>query len=295
MKPSRNALLLAAFLPLGASFAVLHFADVGRRVWIMHLLLICAADLVAAAGQLLDRWMRGDMPAKAIALTTVPCLTATLLSGAPEPHRWISAGPVSLYMAPLLLPSFLAACSTLLQSGRAAKASVFLVLIAASILLAIQPDASQALALFTGTVILLVCCRAGSAVSVSVLFAIALATACAFVRPDPLEPVPHVEGVFALSLEHSLCAGLAVILSAVALIASLSVYALRGPAWPAATAGYYAVLFCCSVAGLTPAPLIGFGAGPLLGFGLMTAVSPWMGSEKPPGKSSECTPLRGVA
>ncbi|MFL5555974.1 MAG: hypothetical protein ACJ78D_09285 [Gemmatimonadaceae bacterium] len=36
---------------------------------------------------------------------------------------------------------------------------------------------------------------------------------------------------------------------------------------------YYAVLYACSVAGLTPAPLIGYGAGPLLGFGLMVAAA----------------------
>ena len=63
------------------------------------------------------------------------------------------------------------------------------------------------------------------------------------------------------------------IASAVALVAGLQVHALRGHRWASAVASYYAVLFGCSVMGLTPAPLIGFGAGPWLGFGLLMAVA----------------------
>ena len=48
-----------------------------------------------------------------------------------------------------------------------------------------------------------------------------------------------------------------------------------GQPWLSAVAAYHAVLFACSIAGLTPAPLIGYGAGPLLGFGLMVAVAGW--------------------
>jgi len=101
----------------------------------------------------------------------------------------------------------------------------------------------------------------------------ALITAWAFTRPDPLLPVPWVEGVFALALGHSAMAGIVVIACAVAFIASLALASSRGPRWIGAVAAYYAVLFACSIAGLTPAPLIGFGAGPLLGFGLLVATA----------------------
>jgi hypothetical protein len=104
----------------------------------------------------------------------------------------------------------------------------------------------------------------------------ALATAWAFSHPDPLQPVAHVEGVFALALGHSLFAGAAVIASAAALVVGLHVNSSGGRTWLSAVAVYYAVLFACSVAGLTPAPLIGYGAGPLLGFGLMVATASWL-------------------
>jgi hypothetical protein len=108
----------------------------------------------------------------------------------------------------------------------------------------------------------------------------------AFSRPDPLEPVPHVEGVFALAFSHSPFVGIAVLASAVALVAGLCVISIRGHYWLYAVAAYYAVLFTCSVSGLTPAPLIGYGAGPLLGFGLMVAISRWAETEVLPNNKA---------
>jgi len=55
-----------------------------------------------------------------------------------------------------------------------------------------------------------------------------------------------------------------------------------------------AVLFACSVAGLTPAPLIGYGAGPLLGFGLMVATASALDANVLPDSSSKPMPLRGL-
>jgi hypothetical protein len=68
-----------------------------------------------------------------------------------------------------------------------------------------------------------------------------------------------------------------------------------GRPWLSAVAAYYAVLFACSVAGLTPAPLIGYGAGPLLGFGLMVAVTSWNDAKMRSNNSFKPNPLRGSA
>jgi hypothetical protein len=84
--------------------------------------------------------------------------------------------------------------------------------------------------------------------------------------------VAHVEGVFALAFAHSLPAGLAVAAAALAFLAGLALLARRGPRWLLAVAVYYAALYACSLAGMTPAPLIGYGAGPVLGYGLLIAV-----------------------
>jgi hypothetical protein len=169
----------------------------------------------------------------------------------------------------------LAACSLLIRQRGTHEIIVVAVIVGIAALLAAQPDASQALALSIAAIVLFLRYRLGAAALIVAALALSLVTAWAFSRPDPLEPVPHVEGVFALALARSLPLGIAVITSAVAMIAALIAGSLRGPAWLMAVAAYCATLFICSVAGLTPAPLIGFGAGPMLGFGLLAAVAAW--------------------
>lgn len=97
----------------------------------------------------------------------------------------------------------------------------------------------------------------------------------AFRAPDQLEPVVYVELVFSLALSHSIIAGVGVIATAIALLLGLQICSLKERAGLSGVAGYYAVLFTCSIFGKTPAPLIGYGAGPILGFGLMVAVARW--------------------
>ncbi|MEQ1517170.1 MAG: hypothetical protein ABL931_11855 [Usitatibacteraceae bacterium] len=273
MRPSASHLLLITVPPVAASFAILAMGDVGKGVWMMHLAAICLAGALAFAGNQFLRLARLRAPALAIIILTLVGVAVPLLRDSSGPNRWASLGPLNLYMASLFLPSFVAACSV--YSAKRGKHSTIAVAAAlgVSTLLAIQPDASQVLALLVGLTVGFLHYRSDKFRSAITLLAIALVTAWSFSRPDPLAPVPHVEGVFALALGYSLLAGLAVIGSAIALVSGLLYYSLKGPLWLSAVAAYYSVLFGCSVAGLTPAPLIGYGAGPLLGFGLLVAVS----------------------
>jgi hypothetical protein len=84
-----------------------------------------------------------------------------------------------------------------------------------------------------------------------------------------LVPVEHVELVFALAFARAPWAGLCVSLAALATIALLAFRLARIDRALLAVPAYYAVLFVVSLSGITPAPLIGFGAGPWLGFGCM--------------------------
>ena len=276
---SRVPFLLAAAPPIAAGLVVLSFADVGKSIWLMQLLFICIIFLLVAAGHFLDRWVHGFTAANGIVLVALTGIAAPLLIHSSIPHRWISLGVLNLYIAPLLLPSFFAACSVYFRKQGKFETIAFTALIGASMLLAIQPDASQVLALLAGAATLLMRYRTDLLRSTLTLIIISLVTVWSFTRPDPLEPVPYVEGVFALALGHSLVAGFAVIGSAFIFIACLYAYSRRSTAWLSAVAVYYAMLFGCSAAGLTPAPLIGYGAGPLLGFGFMAAISGWIEPE----------------
>lgn len=292
MHPSRTVLLLIGAQAVAASFAILALGAVGKRVWLIQVLAVGLALLLGFAGNRLFRLARAPV---AIIVLTLAGVAAPLLHHSPEPNRWTSFGPLNLYMAPMLIPSFLVVCSVFARKLGSHLAIVFAATIGLSALLAAQPDAPQALALLVGSAVCLAQSRADLLKSAVTLASVAATTVWAFSQPDPLEPVPHVEGVFALALSHSPFVGIAVLASAVALVAGLCVNSIRGHSWLYAVAAYYAVLFTCSISGLTPAPLLGYGAGPLLGFGLMVAVSRWAETEVLPNNSPKPTPLHGAA
>lgn len=279
----RSGLFFPALSVAIASFAVLALSGVNGTAWVVQAVAVFAAGTIALAGKLLGKWYRAPLPAGLISGATLIGLAAPMVLDKSGPERWIPLGPLSLYVAPVLLPAFLVTCSTCVCRKEGLKRMALIAIVCASVLLALQPDGSQALALLMGAAVVIARARDRSPSAVVALILAALATVWAFTRPDPLEPVPYVEGVFELALGYSLTAGVAVIASAAALIASLHLSSSNEICGLSAVAAYYAVLYACSVSGLTPAPLIGYGAGPWLGFGLALGAASWSG----PGRDAD--------
>lgn len=255
---------------------MLALAGVGRATWVMQLTAMVAAAVLALGVRRLTASGGASAVARAALMATIVAVSLPLLRTADGPTRWVSLGGTLLYVAPVVLPSAIASFDALLLGSRGARGDARLALAfapLAAVALALQPDASQLLALLLacGVSVWRQSCR--TTAHAASLAAIALLAAWSFTRPDPLLPIPHVEGVFALALGRSIVAGIAVIAGACALVLGVARRASATASWPPAVATYYATLFACSVAGLTPAPLIGYGAGPWLGFGLLAGVA----------------------
>src|SRR3954462_1779094 len=202
MHLSHSQVLLLAVPAVASSMAVLTFGAVGRTTWIIQVLAIFLACALALVGAQLSRRTNARSPAGAIVVFTLLGIAVPLLAQAPGPHRWVSLGPINLYIAPALLPSFLVACSVWIARGGRSQYFAFAAIVGASVLLVAQPDASQALALLAASVVAVARSPSRSQASIVALAFAALATAWAFSQPDPLQPVAHVEGVFALALGH---------------------------------------------------------------------------------------------
>ncbi|WP_396627466.1 hypothetical protein [Luteitalea sp.] len=260
-------LVALAAAPAAASAIVLAVAQVGRGSWIQQAL---AASLATALGLVGARLSSrgGPMAASAVLGVSLAVLAGTLLTHADAPRRWLDLGAVRLYAAPLVLPALVLCCAFMRRTGGSRGGFADAALLAAGGGLALQPDASQLLALSVAAAVTLWSERGTQGRSTLTVSCLALLTAWTFTRPDPLQPVPHVEGVFALALAHSAAAGAAVVSASAMFVAGLWARVDRS------IAAYYAALFACSVAGLTPAPLIGYGAGPWLGYGLFVALAP---------------------
>ncbi len=283
MMADRSTGLWFSIVPVLTGFAVLALAGVALQLYLVQ-----AGSLLVAAALI---WFgaRSDSDVLPGTLQALACLLVLLL-GAPlmaefaagisqQPLRFLQFGAMQLYSGGLLMPAILVLVAVLLQQQQH-RAAACGILLASAVFLALQPDAAQLLALTIAFPLLyLQACRPGShAGLLPGLCVVPLAVLCFWTlrQQDMLSAVPYVEGVFALALSFAWWSGGLVIAAAVTLLLVLYRQSLLDQPWLAAVAVYYAVLYGGSVAGATPAPLLGYGAAPVLGFGLMLALSLWL-------------------
>ena len=195
-------------------------------------------------------------------------------------HRWLGAGPVQLNAAALVLPAAIAAFTL----NRAAFAIPSFAAIAA--ILAWQPDISQ-LAGFATAAIVLATSRFGWKGAAASIAIAAGAIALCLSRPDPLEPVAHVEGILALAWSQS--ATLTFTMAAgIALTALAPLLFWRDPSlrWPAAAlSAYFAATALAPAFGAYPVPLAGYGLSFVIGWPLGFAALLALKNQPPQGHS----------
>lgn len=188
-------------------------------------------------------------------------LAATFLSaGQLGVHRWLDLGPLHINAAQILLPPAIVACA---GEGRSrlwplAAAAMMALLIA-------QPDASQATAFGAAVVVLIGAAPWSRAQRLAARFMACLTAAAAWLRPDPLQPVPEVEEI--LRLAWAVSPALAVVAGVMLLAAIGSLGVFRAPA--ARALSVYALLSAlASVVAPFPVPLVGMAISPILGLWL---------------------------
>jgi hypothetical protein len=192
-------------------------------------------------------------------------LLSLVSAGLSNVHRWFAVGPLRINAAELVLPLALASCAGLDRSSLLR----LLFPAAATVVLAFQPDASQAVAtaaasaimLLTSTRPLLARCLLGL-VSVAAVIASVL-------RPDLLAPVAQVEGVVVLAARLSpIVAGFGVACivgsgAAPLLLARAPRPSVRDAALT--LTAYSAVAGLAPVVGAFPVPLMGIAVSPIIG------------------------------
>ncbi len=200
----------------------------------------------------------------------VVLLVLTLLHrGTDGVHRWVSAGPVQLHAGFVALPVLIILAGTLRRSSSSRArwiADAGIVIAAAT--LAFQPDASQAIA-FAAAVLIVVLQK--SAASRIDWIAVAVCVGCSLLavsHPDPLKPVPHVEGILHLAASTGLTWLLA---SIVALMLLPIPFVLnwvkhRDHHEALGLAVYFVTVCIAALVAPFPVPVLGFGLSPLLGY-----------------------------
>lgn len=197
-------------------------------------------------------------------------LVASLLGpGIQDVNRWVGLGPLQLNVAMLLLPAAVVALAVLCRAG----ASAWVAGLTALVLLVIQPDASQATTLAAVAALVALAAIPKAPVRVTVVGVAAALAVMAWLRPDPLEPVAEVEGIFGLAVS------LSPVLAAVAGLLILCVAAapvvwgfLGSTSERLAGSALGLCLFLWAVM-----PFLGAFPMPLMGLGMSPIVGAWLG------------------
>lgn len=181
-------------------------------------------------------------------------------------HRWLQVGPLRLNAAALFLPLCLVAM------GQRECWWSWTASIPVTVLLLMQPDASQATAFAAGSIFLLMHRSADRGATIPGALVLALVAACTWLRADPLAAALYVEGVLRLAGQiHPLFAaalGVCILLACLAPI--LSIKSTATNALPTAWALTIYLLFAAitPLLGNYPMPFVGQSASPILGYWL---------------------------
>lgn len=248
---------VASLIAVALGCVVAALSGVGTGIWGRNLAAwLVGALLALAIGRAPER-----LTLIAALILAVVGLAATFaFPGLDGVHRWIVLGPVRLNMAELLLPMAVVAFA---RTGPVS--TTLLAIVAIALLLAFQPDRSQAVAL-AGAVVAVVSTsklplrRRILAAAVTLLAAIT-----AMARPDPLQPVPEVEGIVRLAWAVSpVLAMLSVAALTAAVGAPLTVGKTERPA-ALALSVYLALTMAAGLVAPFPVPLLGMAVSSILG------------------------------
>jgi cell division protein FtsW (lipid II flippase) len=272
---TRTLLMLLAPLPaLLVGVLLMRHTDVSAAIWGQQLgagtilLIVCGVASVAARNPSRSRAWPGMLAGSGGLLL----LLATLLhSGVDGVRRWVAAGPLQLHAAFIVLPVLIIILGGMLRRDALRNATWALPIALGVVagVLVLQPDASQASAFATAVAIILVQrtpAHWGHWVAIGI---VSVAAVLAFTRPDPLDAVPHVEGIVGLAVNAGAPWLIAAVFSLLLLPMPFVVFALTHHdrrRESLALAVYYIVLCMASLVAPFPVPVLGFGLSPIMGY-----------------------------
>lgn len=269
MKRTCNESKLALLAPLPAVLIgawVMHRAGIGPVVYGQNLLcyaLMCIVVLVFK--KQMPRKAQNVRMAEILLGICVALLALTFVdAGLSGVHRWLRIGGLRLYASAIFLPCMIYLLGLRLREE--GNALPLVMIVGAAAILFLQPDAAQLSGFAVASLVLLASRRARSVPQYAVMLLLAAGTILAWIFPDSLDAVAHVEDILPLAFEQGFLWGLLGLGSL--LLLPLPFFCGAGQKGNAAMAlgVYFAVVLLSTFFGNFPVPFMGYGISPIFGY-----------------------------
>ena len=251
---------------------LMHRHMVSPKIWGLNLVAGLLLTVFCAGLSVVPlRPSKSSWPTMVIASSFVLLLATFADAGLDGVHRWVHAGPIRFHPAAICLPLLILALGAIRFSAEGNSVgwlSPFLG-VAATALLAFQPDAAQATAFAGALLILLFLPPRRTWVVWPAALSSVVCAAWAWNRPDPLPSVRHVEGIVGLAAQSGVFWLLVSLVSLALLPLPFLFVRQRGgsSSFTALALGvYFSLQAIMPWFGFFPVPLVGFGLSPIIGY-----------------------------
>lgn len=270
MRHSWLSLLAAAVPAVIGSVLLMRASGAASALVVQHLVVFVAGVGLAWVATLRPRQEHVSARPWTMVGLAAALFVPLLMAHDDGPVRWLHLGPMRVYLAPVLLPTLFFVLGTRRSTGTPGGV---LAIGAAAAALWLQPDAAQLTAYACAVGLIVATSRTAVPLRTAILAVLTMLAVSCWWRPDPLAPVPHVEGVLHLAADHGVVAGAAAIAAALLPAITLAWLAWRLRSFALLACGvYFGVLVALAPLQVTPVPFLGFGAGPVLGYAALTAL-----------------------
>jgi len=178
-------------------------------------------------------------------------------------HRWLTFGPINLYLASIILPLLIILLWELASNNR--EHYVFGLTFITLVLLLFHPDAGQLTAFACATVIILWKKISNRMIKLLCITLTAALVTVSWVFLDDLEPVPYVEDIIFLVADLGNVWFITGILSLILLLSPFFFYGKKSIV-SLSLGVYFLTMMIVTLIGNFPMPIMGYGISPIIGY-----------------------------
>lgn len=264
------------FLPVLMSFpavfigtTAMYVNQIETFIWLQHLIFFFITGIASIVFTFLKQGKEFLKPISYwVVLLLVPLLLTLVSQSIDDVHRWIEIGSVRVNVAMIIMPIMLLVTWKVSVTSNSMGG---LLAIVVTILLLIQPDASQVTSFALGAILILM--KSDGKKSVIVVFTLILfgSILASWLYVDHLSAVIYVEGILSLVAQMGTIWYLLGILSLIILNVPFLLFPPKGYAVPSISIGlYFMFLLIASQIANFPVLLMGYGISPILGYMIAT-------------------------